>query len=249
MAESKEPDELSSGSAPGEAELGRSQEESAAYVAAAQDEADAVAMSAVDDNKDMDIRFENPPHPHASREHSAYVGMFCAVPIDKDDTEDVDDVQESEHFDTRQSVLNLCQGNHYQFDQLRRAKHTSMMVLYHIHNPDAPKFVPSCNNCHKDLLSGFRYRCENCDLDFCQACHASIGSRIHLHPLRPIAIASNSQPQKLTEEQRRERQRSIQLHMQLLQHAANCGDNTECKSRNCAKMKVRLFTCTSYMKI
>jgi ferredoxin len=62
------------------------------------------------------------------------------LPKFPDDTEDVDDIQECEHFDTRQSFLNLCQGNHYQFDQLRRAKHSSMMVLYHLHNPDAPKF-------------------------------------------------------------------------------------------------------------
>lgn len=172
------------------------------------------------------------------REHQAYPGLFCAVPIERDDTEDVDDVQESEHFDSRQSVLNLCQGNHYQFDQLRRAKHTSMMVLYHIHNPDAPKFVPTCNTCHRDILSGTRYRCENCDLDFCQSCLTQYGKGIHQHPLRAITISSNNQPQKLTKEQLRERQRSIQLHMQLLQHAANCVENAECKSRNCAKMKV-----------
>jgi hypothetical protein len=94
------------------------------------------------------------------------------LPRFKDDTEDVDDVQENEHFDTRQSFLNLCQGNHYQFDQLRRAKHTSMMVLYHLHNPDAPKFVPSCNNCHKDILIGARHHCESCDIDFCDECHS-----------------------------------------------------------------------------
>jgi hypothetical protein len=85
----------------------------------------------------------------SSSPKTRFEGLLSPVPSDiRDDTEDIDDVQDSEHFDTRQSFLNLCQGNHYQFDQLRRAKHTSMMVLYHIHNPDAPKFVPNCNHCH-----------------------------------------------------------------------------------------------------
>lgn len=156
------------------------------------------------------------------------------MPNVSDDTEDLDDIQENEHFETRQSFLNLCQGNHYQFDQLRRAKHTSMMVLYHLHNPDAPKFVPTCNSCHSDILTGYRHHCETCDQDFCQTCYATKGgSRIHNHPLRPIAV-QNSAPTQLTEEQRRERQRSIQLHMQLLQHAANC---LKCESKNCMRMK------------
>ena len=54
---------------------------------------------------------------------------------------------ESEIFETRQAFLSLCQGNHYQFDSLRRAKHSSMMVLYHLHNPNAPAWASACNKC------------------------------------------------------------------------------------------------------
>jgi hypothetical protein len=58
-----------------------------------------------------------------------YIPEFDPLdPVFKDDTEDIDDILENAHFDTRQNFLQLCQGNHYQFDQLRRAKHTSMMV-------------------------------------------------------------------------------------------------------------------------
>ena len=38
----------------------------------------------------------------------------------------------------------------------------------------------------------------------------------------------------LTEEKRKERQRSIRLNAQLLQHSSNCAG---CKSKNCMKMK------------
>jgi E1A/CREB-binding protein len=148
-----------------------------------------------------------------------------------DNTEDVDEPQQSEHFETRQSFLNLCQGNHYQFDQLRRAKHSSMMVLYHLHNPDAPKFVPNCSNCKASIL-GAAWHCRSCDIHFCGDCIQRQGSRMHPHPLQQTGSA----PTIVTEEQRRERERSIKLHMQLLNHAANC---ERCESKNCARMKVR----------
>ena len=159
----------------------------------------------------------------------------------KDDTEDVDETQDSEHFDARTSFLNLCQGNHYQFDQLRRAKHSSMMVLYHLHNPDAPKFTPNCFHCHMDINAGHRYHCSACVVDYCTSCLRQFGARnLHPHPghsLRPIDI-SGSAPTQLTEEQKRERQRNIQMHMTLLAHAAACQIHT-CPSKNCHKMKVR----------
>ena len=166
-----------------------------------------------------------------------------------DKTDDVDDVQESDYFSTRQDVLQLCQGNHYQFDQLRRAKHTSMMVLYHLHNPDAPKFVPTCSLCMKEILAGYRHRCESCDIDICHSCVTSAppGS-LHPHPLRPMALSGA--PQQLTEEQRKERQKSIEMHLHLLKHSSSCV-NKECKSKNCMKMKQFLqhgMTCKTSVK-
>ena len=37
-------------------------------------------------------------------------------------------------FDTRDGFLRLCREQHYQFDQLRRAKHSTMMLLEHVHS-------------------------------------------------------------------------------------------------------------------
>jgi E1A/CREB-binding protein len=152
------------------------------------------------------------------------------------DTEDVDDTMECEHFETRQAFLNICQGNHYQFDQLRRAKHTSLMVLYHLHNPDEPKFVAQCGVCNESILAGYRYHCEPCDVDYCQRCYQYNGPKIHpLHQLRAVAVGG--QPTQLTSEQMRERQRTIQIHLAVLSHSALC-TVADCKTKNCPKMKV-----------
>jgi len=154
-----------------------------------------------------------------------------------DETEDTDEIIESEFYDTRQQFLNLCQGNHYQFDDLRRAKHTSMMSLYHMHNPDVPKFLVTCSNCNVDINSGYCYTSEK-DTEFhlCQDCYQKTHKIFtDKFPFRRSAVGSDSQAQ-LTEEQRRDRHRSIQLHMQLLQHASGCR-NQQCPSANCNKMK------------
>lgn len=154
------------------------------------------------------------------------------VKVLDDDAEELD----CEFLNNRQAFLNLCQGNHYQFDQIRRAKHSSMMVLWHLHNRDAPKFVQQCATCSREILTGFRYHCPTCaDFDQCQECISNVKIPRHPHQLKPIAIASGPQ-NELNDAQRKERQRSIQLHMTLLLHAATC-NSQNCPSANCTKMK------------
>ena len=153
------------------------------------------------------------------------------VKVIDDDVEEMD----CEFLNNRQSFLNLCQGNHYQFDFLRRAKHSSMMVLWHLHNRDAPKFVQQCTTCSREILSGYRFHCPTCtDFDQCQECVQNPNTPRHPHQLKPMPVAG--QQTELTESQRKERQRSIQLHMTLLLHAATC-NNSKCPSANCTKMK------------
>mmetsp|Transcript_127553 Transcript_127553/g.369253 ORF Transcript_127553/g.369253 Transcript_127553/m.369253 type:complete len:1783 (-) Transcript_127553:44-5392(-) len=153
------------------------------------------------------------------------------VKVIDDDAEELD----CEFLNNRQAFLNLCQGNHYQFDQLRRAKHSSMMVLWHLHNRDAPKFVQQCTTCSREILTGYRFHCPTCaDFDQCQECVQNPNTPRHPHQLKPIPVSG--QQTELTEAQRKERQRSIQLHMTLLLHAATC-NSPKCPSANCTKMK------------
>jgi E1A/CREB-binding protein len=159
------------------------------------------------------------------------------VKVIDDDAEDLD----CEFLNNRQAFLNLCRGNHYQFDELRRAKHTSLMLLWHLHNRDAPKFVQQCVSCSREILSGKRFHCDTCpDYDLCQDCYkdpkANRGNCTHA--LKPLAVEADSGQDRsgLSEQERMQRQRNLLLHIQLIEHASRCSSQT-CSSLNCAKMK------------
>jgi len=70
----------------------------------------------------------------------------------------------------------MCQGNNYQFDTLRRAKHSSMMILWHLHNPSIPAYAHVCNVCETDISCANRHHCEDC----C-ACRRRRGPPLALH--------------------------------------------------------------------
>lgn len=92
-----------------------------------------------------------------------------------------------------QQFLSLCQGNHYQFDSMRRAKHSSMMVLYHLHNPEAPAFATTCNKCQVEIEPGAGFRCSVCqDFDMCRNCKETYG---HHHQLVVSMLASSYGPE------------------------------------------------------
>lgn len=152
------------------------------------------------------------------------------------DTKDKDEVMESEFFDTRQAFLSLCQGNHYQYDTLRRAKNSSMMVLYHLHNPTAPAYVTTCNVCHRDIETGQGWRCETCpDFDICNSCYSKDDSVKHPHKLVPHPSAADRDAQ--SKEARQHRVVQLRKMLELLVHASQCGPMTVCQYPNCVRVK------------
>ncbi|XP_058180697.1 histone acetyltransferase HAC1-like isoform X1 [Rhododendron vialii] len=176
---------------------------------------------------------EKERHPINLRDkHVLYPVEINDVP---EDTKDTDDILESEFFDTRQAFLSLCQGNHYQYDTLRRAKHSSMMVLYHLHNPTAPAFVTTCNACHLDIEAGQGWRCEICpDYDVCNACYQKDGGIDHPHKLTNHPSMADRDAQNT--EARELRVLQLRKMLDLLVHASQCRSSL-CQYPNCRKVK------------
>ena len=164
---------------------------------------------------------------------SDLVPIDCpSIPSSKDTIQTID----NEFFDTRVQFLSLCQGNHYQFDSVRRARHSSMMVLYHLHNPTEPAFTTTCNVCKKEVPPGEGYRCHQCDFDVCPSCNGTPAAQ-HPHPLEPNHNRKFDETRmRLTDEERAQREAILNRTMEMLKHASSCKDS-KCSSSNCQKIK------------
>merc|ERR1711871_1899855 len=145
------------------------------------------------------------------------------------DTTDSDPKVDCPILNTRLALLGVCQGNRYQFDQKRRAKHSTMMLLYHLHNPKVPSYVHTCNECQKDILGDCRYHCETCpDFDLCARCYRDVH---HIHALKrvPVDVSGTG-----SEDQEERKQRSLALFLDSLVHTTFCQG---CSRPECKKMR------------
>jgi len=171
------------------------------------------------------------------------------------DTTDEDPPQESEMFESRQQFLNYCQTTHCQFDELRRAKHSTVMVLFQLHNPTAPKFLQQCGACYRDITHGIRYHCNQCsNFSLCEECYEPVTSGLWAkrdarfahdkkHRFTPIDMEVTEETQK----SRAERQRTLKAHVELLEHAGACPGAPGCALQNCQRLKklfLHVSTCT-----
>lgn len=103
-------------------------------------------------------------------------------------TADPDMLMPSPFVDSRHTFLEMCQYRHYQFDSIRRAKHSSMMLLYHLHHPSMSSLRPVCVAC-SSIIKNIRWHCELCDhYDLCAKCVAGKIGASHQHPLIPFRV-------------------------------------------------------------
>jgi E1A/CREB-binding protein len=81
-------------------------------------------------------------------------------------TSDPDDLMAIEMMDGRDGFLGMCRDEHREFSTLRRARHSSLVLLHSLHNADAQDFSFSCNTCEKPI-DAMDYRCVAPTISLC----------------------------------------------------------------------------------
>ncbi|KAJ7971188.1 Histone acetyltransferase HAC1 [Quillaja saponaria] len=155
------------------------------------------------------------------------------------DTKEKDATLDNGLFENRHTLLSFCQQNHFQFDTLRRAKHSSMMIVHHLRNSTVMTVGTTCCICLEDNV----VHCWLCDIcmDFvvCVACYKEKGANCHVHSLTQRSLEAKGL--KGNKESLRKALLTREL-LEVLQHAFQCrtNKNQPCSYPNCIQIK-KLF--------
>ncbi|CAG9863013.1 unnamed protein product [Phyllotreta striolata] len=136
-------------------------------------------------------------------------------------------------MDGRDAFLTLAREKHYEFSSLRRAKYSTMSMLYELHNQGQDKFVYTCNSCKAHVET--RYHCTLCeDFDLCIKCYEKEG---HPHKMEKLGLDIDDGSSPDTKANPGDaRKLSIQRCIHSLVHACQCRD-ANCRLPSCQKMK------------
>ncbi|XP_037871053.1 histone lysine acetyltransferase CREBBP isoform X3 [Bombyx mori] len=159
--------------------------------------------------------------------------------------QDPDPLLNCDLMDGRDAFLTMARDRHYEFSSTRRARYSTLCMLYELHNQGQDKFVYTCNSCKSHVET--RYHCTVCDdFDLCVPCYEKEG---HPHTMEKLGldIDVGSSPGDMKQANPQEaRKQSIQRCIQSLVHACQCRD-ANCRLPSCQKMK-RVVTHTKICK-
>ncbi|XP_058773259.1 histone acetyltransferase HAC12-like [Vicia villosa] len=142
---------------------------------------------------------------HSSNEHTLKNGEvhpLCQAVVDDipSSTKHNDTILENGLFEDRNNFLSFCQKYQFQFDTLRRAKYSSMMILYHLCNPSPMTSGKCCSICCAHNVFQKCWKCEVCpDCTICSACYKDRGADCHEHKLTLNEHNSTQNELKLVE--------------------------------------------------
>ena len=78
----------------------------------------------------------------------------------------------------RDEFLNFARDKHHEFSSLRRAKYSSMALLWELHTQNTKNVTYTCDKCRQSVES--RYHCTVCqDFDLCIQCYENKGGHEH----------------------------------------------------------------------
>ncbi|XP_059643127.1 histone acetyltransferase HAC1-like isoform X2 [Cornus florida] len=174
---------------------------------------------------------------HTSQSGRRHLLSQVAVDDVSADTEDNDLSFDNDFFEIRHTFLNFCQENNYQFDTLRHAKYSSLMILYHLRNLIAPS-SGNCSICHKDIMVNQGWHCETCpEFDICAACYQKKNGdcRVH-HKLTRRSAAANYESNS---NQAQPQQVKLSKLVDALPHAIQCRatQSNPCSYPMCLQIK------------
>lgn len=148
------------------------------------------------------------------------------------------DTAENDIFETRTSFLHFCQENHYQFGTLRRAKHSSMMTLYHLHKQVPLTTGRTCSICLKDIVKLAGWHCGACPkFDVCITCYHENGEGCHSHKLIQVSPKFECGINKYLA--RQQRVLKLQDVLNILVHSSSCCQtkSNPCLYPGCSRLK------------
>ncbi|CAF3311699.1 unnamed protein product [Rotaria socialis] len=157
---------------------------------------------------------------------------------------DTDALIQCDLMDTRDAFLNFARDKHYEFSSLRRAKFSTLALLYELHTSTTDKFTYNCNACRQQCE--IRYHCTVCDdFDLCEKCYHTEPKHEHRMERSVPSIVDVSQDgeqnslnsnDKSIASPQLQRQQSMQRCIEALLHAVNCR-NANCVNRSCFRYK------------
>ncbi|CAF0704154.1 unnamed protein product [Brachionus calyciflorus] len=143
----------------------------------------------------------------------------------------------------RDEFLNFARDKHHEFSSLRRAKYSSLALLYELHNQNNEKFIYTCNKCKCQME--VRYHCTVCeDFDLCFTCYETKGGHEHkMEKLLAGQTSSNEQDAALAKKTDQKSETKsvtpkplIEVYVTTLIHAVHCR-NANCTMAKCMQFK------------
>lgn len=155
------------------------------------------------------------------------------------------------------SFFNFARDHYHEFSTLRRAKHSTLNILYELHTeePESDKYNYNCDNCKTLMRNMTWYHCRVCDVrllllltwsqslilssqqdyDLCVGCKQKIG---HVHEMNVFGpdLVDRTLPKYSAEADLHIRTQFDQSVIQTFEHLCICQESN-CPVPFCRKMK------------